>query len=317
MTVKRCIYTYFRGAFARVRRITRKADKQVFALKMIKKKGKTAEDIRALQREITVLQKCDHPNIVRLADWCDTNKRIYMVVEFCDGGDVFERIVQFKKFSEKDAVHVIKQVTSGLGHIHSNKFVHRDLKPDNLMYLTRDANSVIKIIDFGLAGDCSNGPCKTPCGTAHYAAPEVLGNLPYDETADLWSLGVIVYTLLCGFPPFFDASNNMKNLYHLIKKGQFEFPSPFWDDVSNTAKDLIKKLLKKDPKKRLNTDNILKHPWISGGKAPDTDLGNGFVKQMTHWQSTRQATEIKLGGDVPPPPKNSQPIQLYYNQNNQ
>ena len=157
------------GAFARVRKITRKSDKAVFALKMIKKKGKSSEDIAALQREILVLQKCDHPNIVRLGDWCDTKKRIYMVVEFCDGGDVFERVVQYKKFSEKSAIHVIKAVCSGLAHIHKMGYVHRDLKPDNLMYLTKEVDSEIKIIDFGLAGDCNDGPCKTPCGTAHYA----------------------------------------------------------------------------------------------------------------------------------------------------
>lgn len=207
------------GAFARVRKITRKSDKAVFALKMIKKKGKSDEDIAALQREILVLQKCDHENIVRLGDWCDTKKRIYMVVEFCDGGDVFERVVQYKKFSEKSAIHVVAQVAAGIGHVHSLGYVHRDLKPDNLMYLTKAVDSKIKIIDFGLAGDVNINPCKTPCGTAHYAAPEVLSSQEYNQSADMWSLGVILYTLLCGFPPFFDASNNMKNLYHLIKKG--------------------------------------------------------------------------------------------------
>merc|ERR1719245_2277050 len=116
------------------------------------------------------------------------------------------------------------------------------------MYLTKERDAEIKIIDFGLAGDVSRAPytCKTPCGTAHYAAPEVLSSLEYDQSADMWSLGVIIYTLLCGFPPFFDAANNMKNLYHLIKKGQYSFPSPFWDDISPDAKDLIRTLLVKD-----------------------------------------------------------------------
>ena len=113
------------GAFARVRKITRKSDKAVFALKMIKKKGKSMEDIAALQREILVLQKCDHENVVKLGDWCDTKKRIYMVVEFCDGGDVFERVVEYKKFSEKSAIHVIKQVASGILHVHNLGYVHR------------------------------------------------------------------------------------------------------------------------------------------------------------------------------------------------
>jgi len=305
------------GAFARVRKITRKSDKAVFALKMIKKKGKSAEDILALQREIEVLQKCDHSNVVRLGDWCDTKKRIYMVVEFCDGGDVFERVVEYKKFSERSAIHVVQSVASGLAHVHSLGFVHRDLKPDNLMYLTKERDAEIKIIDFGLAGDCSRAPftCKTPCGTAHYAAPEVLSSLEYDQSADMWSLGVIIYTLLCGFPPFFDASNNMKNLYHLIKKGQYSFPSPFWDDISEEAKDLISKLLTKEAKLRPSAKEVLEHEWILNGArglAPDKDLGNEYVKQMSHWQSTRQATEFGLGQEAPPPPPPDQPISLYY-----
>merc|ERR1712087_59933 len=303
------------GAFARVRKITRKSDKAVFALKMIKKKGKSAEDIAALQREIEVLQKCDHSNVVRLGDWCDTKKRIYMVVEFCDGGDVFERVVEYKKFSERSAIHVVQQVASGLEHVHRLGFVHRDLKPDNLMYLTKERDAEIKIIDFGLAGDCSRPPytCKTPCGTAHYAAPEVLSSLEYDTSADMWSLGVIIYTLLCGFPPFFDANNNMKNLYHLIKKGQYSFPSPFWDDISQDAKDLIKTLLVKDPKERLTAEEVLKHSWVvNEDQAADDDLGGQYVKQMSHWQSTRQATEFGLGKEAPPPPPPDAPISLYY-----
>jgi len=301
------------GAFARVRKITRKSDKAVFALKMIKKKGKSQEDIAALQREILVLQKCDHENIVRLGDWCDTKKRIYMVVEFCDGGDVFERVVQFKKFNEKAAIHVVKQVASGIAHVHELGFVHRDLKPDNLMYSTKAHDSKVKIIDFGLAGDAQHGPCKTPCGTAHYAAPEVLSSLEYDQSADMWSLGVIIYTLLCGFPPFFDASNNMKNLYHLIKKGQYSYPSPFWDDITDDAKDLINKLLVKDPSGRLTAEQVLEQPWITNfDNASEKDLGNTYVKQMSHWQSTRQATEFGLGQEAPPPPPPDHPIPLYY-----
>lgn len=301
------------GAFARVRKITRKSDKAVFALKMIKKKGKSSEDIAALQREILVLQKCDHDNIVRLGDWCDTKKRIYMVVEFCDGGDVFERVVQYKKFSEKSAIHVIKAVCSGLDHIHRMGFVHRDLKPDNLMYLTKEEDSAIKIIDFGLAGDVNESPCKTPCGTAHYAAPEVLSSLEYDQSADMWSLGVIIYTLLCGFPPFFDQSNNMKNLYHLIKKGQYSFPSPFWDEISDSAKDLITKLLAMDAKERLTAAEVLQHQWVANeDSAADDDLGGQYVRQMSHWQSTRQATEFGLGQEAPPPPPPDQPISLFY-----
>ena len=150
------------GSFAKVRKVTRKKDKQIFALKMIKKAGKSKEDLEALQREIAILAKLDHPNVVKLMDWSETKKRIYMVVQFCDGGDVFERILKQKTFSEKEAAHVVRKVAEGLQHVHENKIIHRDLKPDNLMYLTKDENSNIMIIDFGLAGDAKNGPLSTP-----------------------------------------------------------------------------------------------------------------------------------------------------------
>ncbi|ETO33037.1 hypothetical protein RFI_04066 [Reticulomyxa filosa] len=319
----------YRGAFSKIRKISRKSDKQVFALKMIKKKGKSKSDIRALQKEIYVLQsvyrvkiclfvtcvrmliqqiighkpmtnldiyvKCNHPNIVQLLDWCDTKKRIYMVVEYCDGGDVFERVVNMKKFSELDAAHVVQQVASGLEHLHQHKFVHRDLKPDNVMYLTKAHDSSVKIIDLGLAGDCNDGPCTTPCGTAHYAAPEVLGNHAYGVEADIWSLGVITYTLLCGFPPFFDPNNNMKNLYHLIKKAKYAFPSPFWDEVSDDAKDFIKKCLIKDTKERLTAAQVLAHPWVAGKANIKGDFSDKYLEQMKKWQSTRHQTELHVG----------------------
>jgi serine/threonine protein kinase len=284
------------GAFSRVRKITRKDDKAQFALKVVKKKGKAKEDIIALQKEIYVLQKCDHSHIVNLLDWCDTKKRIYMVVEFCDGGDVFERVIADKKFTEKDAAHVIKQVAHALEHLHMFKFVHRDLKPDNLMYLTKEKDSPVKVIDLGLAGDFNDGACTTPCGTAHYAAPEVLAGDPYDSQADMWSLGVILYTLLCGFPPFFDTLNDMKNLYHMIKRAKYSFPSPFWDDISDLAKDLIKKCLLKDSRERLTAKQVLKHEWLTGG-APDTGgaFSEDYLDQMKKYASSRHATERKIG----------------------
>eukprot|EP00486_Rosalina_sp_Unknown_P013733 CAMPEP_0201593262 /NCGR_PEP_ID=MMETSP0190_2-20130828/190925_1 /ASSEMBLY_ACC=CAM_ASM_000263 /TAXON_ID=37353 /ORGANISM="Rosalina sp." /LENGTH=1132 /DNA_ID=CAMNT_0048052393 /DNA_START=23 /DNA_END=3421 /DNA_ORIENTATION=- len=284
-----------KGSFAKVRKVTRKKDKQIFALKMIKKAGKSKEDLDALQREIAILAKIDHPNVVKLLDWCETKKRIYMVVQFCDGGDVFERILKQKTFSEKEAAHVVRKVSEGLLHVHENKIIHRDLKPDNLMYLTKDENSNIMIIDFGLAGDATNGPLSTPCGTAHYVAPEVLSSKPYNAKADMWSLGVIIYMLLCGFPPFFDAQGNQKRLYKLIKLGKYRFPSPYWDYVSEGAKDLIKNLLQLDPSKRYSAKQVLKHKWVNkSAEIEEIDLGKMYMEQMEHFSSSRQFVDAGL-----------------------
>jgi len=311
------------GSFAKVRKVTRKKDKQEFALKMIKKAGKSKEDLAALQREIAILAKLRHPNVVKLMDWCETKKRIYMVVQFCDGGDVFERILKQKTFSEKEAAHVVRKVSEGLEHCHENNIIHRDLKPDNLMYLTKDPESNIMIIDFGLAGDCTNGALTTPCGTAHYVAPEVLSSKPYSSKADMWSLGVIIYMLLCGFPPFFDAQGNQKRLYKLIKLGKYRFPSPYWDYVSDQAKDLIKNLLQLDANKRFSARQVLQHKWINKSDAvEEMDLGKMYMEQMEHFSSSRhfvdqglklhQPGADKVGGTAPSHTQNdSQPIQYF------
>jgi len=288
------------GSFAKVRRVTRKKDKKEFALKMIKKAGKSKEDLAALQKEIGILARLDHPNVVKLVDWSETKKRIYMVVQFCSGGDVFERILKQKTFSEKEAAHVVRKVAEGLDHVHERKIVHRDLKPDNLMYLDNSANSNIMLIDFGLAGDAKDGPLSTPCGTAHYVAPEVLASTPYGSKSDMWSLGVIIYMLLCGFPPFFDAQGNQKRLYKLIKMGKYRFPSPYWDYVSEDAKDLVRGLLQLDVKKRLSAKEVLQHKWINKKEAPAMDLSAMYMEQLEHFSSSRKFVDAGLKLHTPP-----------------
>ena len=128
----------------------------------------------------------------------------------------------------------------------------------------------------------------------------MLGNQAYDQSADMWSLGVIIYTLLCGFPPFFDANNNMKNLYSMIKKGKWSFPSPFWDDISKDAKDLITKLLQKNAKSRLTASQVLAHKWVKNENLNNgKDFRSDYLTQMQQWQSTRHANEMMLGNSKP------------------
>ena len=259
------------GAFSEIKQCTRNKDNNKFAIKLVKKKGLTTIDINALKKEVIVLKTCnDHDNIIKLIDYCDTKKKFYMILELCKGKNIFDILVDNKHLNEKLTKYIITNITKGLNYLHKNNFVHRDLKPDNLMFYDNDNDlfkNKVKIIDFGLAGQFDsnkNELCKTPCGTAHYAAPEVLEGDPHDSQADLWSLGAIMYTLLSGFPPFYDEQNNMKNIHHLIKKGKYSFSAEIWNDISNEAKDLIEKLLVKDVKVRLNCDKVLQHPWIKG-----------------------------------------------------
>lgn len=156
---------------------------------MVKKKGKSQADIEAFKKEILYLSKLtNHPNIIKMYDFCDSPMGLYMVLEYCNGGDVLQKIDQIKRFKESDAKPLAKQVVAGICYFHQYNIVHRDLKLENLMV----NNGVIKIIDFGLAGDCTNSALNTPCGTLHYTAPEVLNSYDYGTKADMWSFGMFI-----------------------------------------------------------------------------------------------------------------------------
>jgi calcium/calmodulin-dependent protein kinase I len=138
--------------------------------------------------------------------------------------------------------------------------VHRDLKPENLLYGSADEKAIIKITDFGLARCITDELATTACGTPGYVAPEILNGTGYGREVDYWSIGVILYIMLCGFPPFYEESN--QKLFEMIKGGTYDFPSPYWDEISDMAKDLIKQILVVDPKKRMTAEEILNHPWV-------------------------------------------------------
>lgn len=250
-----------RGAFAIVRRAVRKSDNVQFALKVVRKKGMDEYNLKALEQEVNIMNNLDHPNIVRLHDLYDTPNHLHMIIDLLSGGELFERILDKGHFSEKDAAHIITQVAEALNYLHSKKIVHRDLKPENLLFANTE-DDTIKLVDFGLAKK-NVTPLTTPCGSPAYVAPEVLERQAYGCEVDWWSLGVILYILLCGFPPFHDEMNNLKRLYRKIRKGLTgnSFPSPYWDKISDEAKDLVKKLLTVDPKKRGNGETIMNHPW--------------------------------------------------------
>jgi calcium/calmodulin-dependent protein kinase I len=258
------------GSFAVVRKAIKKSTNEEFAVKIIDKTNLESDDQLALQTEVEILSQIDHPNIVKLHEIYDDKTRFNMVMELMTGGELFDRIVEKEYYSEKEAADTIRPVVDAIRYCHSMGIAHRDLKPENLLYATTDPNSIIKITDFGLAKVINNDLMTTACGTPGYVAPEILVGHGYDVAVDYWSIGVIIYVMLCGFPPFSEDSN--EKLFDAIKKGAYDFPSPTWDDISDYAKDLIKKLLVVDPAKRLNAEGILKHPWIVGDVTPRKNL---------------------------------------------
>lgn len=248
------------GAFATVKRAVKKSDKSEYAIKIIDKAKLNKEELAVIHDEVDIMQKVNHPNCVKMYELYDTKKKLYMVLEILRGGELFDRIVKRRFFSESQAAGVIQSVVQAISYLHKIGVVHRDLKPENLLYATKEDDSIIKLTDFGLA-KFTKVKMATACGTPGYVAPEILSGKPYGPEVDLWSIGVILYILLCGFPPFFDE--NTPNLYRAIKAGRFDFPSPYWDDISDPAKNLITRLLTVDPRQRATSEQVLAHPWMS------------------------------------------------------
>jgi serine/threonine protein kinase len=225
--------------------------------------------------EIAILQKTKHENIVCMKDAFYSPKYVYLVMDLMAGGELFDRIVDKDHYSEKEAKKAMYDILVAIQYTHQQNIVHRDLKPENILYATADDNSTLKLADFGLAMMLDpNELMNSQCGTPGYVAPEVLMGHFYGKEVDMWSVGVILYILLCGFPPFYDENN--EELYKMIVNARIEFLSPYWDNVSKEAIDLIKKLLEKEPGTRLTADQALEHPWM---KEEVSDRPLEFVKE--------------------------------------
>lgn len=267
------------GSFATVKRAIRKKDKREFAIKIIKKSKLNEEELAVVHDEVNIMHSIEHENCVMLYEMFESNKKVFMVLELLEGGELFDRIVARGSYSESDASALIKCIVSAIEYLHSVGVVHRDLKPENLIYAnpmsSKKNADIIKITDFGLAkyNTDKSQRMSTACGTPGYVAPEVLKNEKYGPPVDMWSIGVILYILLCGFPPFYHESTSA--LYKQIKGGKYDFPDPYWTEISQTAKSLVAGLLTVDPNKRLTPRQVLEHEWIAGGNASSNPLGHG------------------------------------------
>lgn len=252
------------GTYGSVIKATTKDGNQPRAIKIIPK-GKV-KDAERFKSEIQILSQLDHPNIIKLYETFEDNRHVYLVTELCKGGELFDRIIKKGHFTESEARNTFIQIMHAIFYCHSNGICHRDLKPENFLLLDEKPDSALKVIDFGLSKTFNDAKgtkapkiaMTTRAGTPYYISPEVLaGN--YDESCDIWSAGVILYILLCGYPPFY--GNTDAQILESVKKGYFDFNSPEWKDVTEGAKDLIKKMLCK-PDKRLTAEQVLKHPWM-------------------------------------------------------
>jgi len=204
-------------------------------------------------------------------------------MELVIGKELFDKIVEKGQYSEKDASNIVRQIVSAVEYLHQNGIAHRDLKPENLLSAGDDENEVIKIADFGFSKQFGEEKLVTSCGSPGYVAPEVLTSESYDKSVDMWSVGVIIYILLCGYPPFY--ADNAPALFKKIMDVKYDFEDPSWDDVSEAAKNLIRHLLVKDPSKRYTAKQCLNDPWVSGSTVGDKQLK---LTELKEYQSKRK-----------------------------
>jgi len=213
-----------------------------------------------LRNEVEILLKIEHPNIIKLLDLFDTPEKLYLVMEIVTGGELFDRIVEREQYSESDAKEVMRQLLNAIEYIHSKDIVHRDLKPENLLLEDNSHDTNIKLTDFGLSKIFDAEYMKTACGTPGYVAPEILNATGYGSAVDMWSAGVILYILLCGYPPFYN--DNDAKLFESIMAANYYFHSPYWDNISKEAKDVIRALLVVDPAERLTAAQTKEMEWF-------------------------------------------------------
>uniref|UniRef100_A0A7S3CVH6 Mitogen-activated protein kinase n=1 Tax=Palpitomonas bilix TaxID=652834 RepID=A0A7S3CVH6_9EUKA len=252
------------GSYATVKLVQERSTGRNFAAKIIDKtrvKFANKNILNDIWREVDVLRKIDHPNIVGLHEIYDEPKRLYMVMDYAAGGELFERIVARTKYSENDAAKVMVDIIKGIQYLHHRDIVHRDLKPENLLYKDKSEEATLMIADFGFARVKERqSQLETICGSPIYVAPEVLKKTGYGKSCDMWSIGVILYILLCGYPPFHGQS--VPDTLKLVKRGEYSFPPEDWDKISPSAINLIKQLLVVNPLKRLTIDEVAKHRWL-------------------------------------------------------
>ena len=244
------------GSYGQVKKVKHKKLNEIRAMKITNKKSNSSK------YEIEILRKISHPNITNIFEIFADSKKYYVIMEFLEGGELFDAITSIGSFTEESACQVMKQLLSAINYLHSNNIVHRDLKPENIMLLQKpeNGNYHIKLIDFGTAKIFKPGKKMNKfIGTSYYIAPEVLKE-KYDEKCDVWSCGIILYILLCGYPPF--NGNTNVEIFHAIQNQNPLFAGEEWDDITNEAKELIKLMLRKNPNERWNAYQCLKHKWF-------------------------------------------------------
>jgi len=282
------------GTYGTVSKGTHRSTGVARAVKTISKG--LMKNIEQFKQEISIMKAVDHPNVIKLFETFEDRRNIYLVMELAIGGELFDHIIEAGHFTEATAAIIVQQILRAIYYMHENGISHRDLKPENFLFLTKDKidKNVLKIIDFGLS--CrfeGNQTLSTRAGTPYYVAPQVLSG-KYDRMCDLWSIGVIMYVLLCGYPPF--SGRTDQEVLARVKQGSFSFEAKDWRHISEDAKSLIRGLLQMDPMKRTTADQALNHDWIKhkAPKAANVELEESFVQNLREFRGQNKLKKAAL-----------------------
>ena len=293
-----CTKKLGKGGYGKVFQVKNKSTNKLYACKKLSKLN--IKNLQKLQNEIEVLMKMDHPNIVKLYEVFESQNSLYLIMEECCGGELFDRILNRintnNMYTEREACLLMKQIIGAIEYCHNNGIAHRDLKPENLLYLKEgsEENNPLKIADFGLSQSINLKKMLTSkVGTSYYVPPEILaGN--YTEKCDIWSAGIILYILLSGEPPF--NGPNDETIFARIKTYKYEFPEQKWSKISVEAKDLLTKMLIQEDK-RLSASQVLQHPWfdiIKNEKITFEKLNFGKDNFFKEYKDSNQLKKIVL-----------------------
>lgn len=272
-----------------------KETRKEYACKSIaKRKLVTNDDVEDVRREIQIMHHlAGQPNVISIKGAYEDAVAVHVVMELCAGGELFDRIIKRGHYTERKAAQLTRTIVGVVEACHSLGVMHRDLKPENFLFVNEEEDSPIKAIDFGLSMFFKPGETFTDVvGSPYYVAPEVLRKC-YGPKADVWSAGVIIYILLSGVPPFWAETE--QDIFDEVLHGELDFTSDPWPSISDSAKDLVRKMLVRDPKKRLTAHEVLCHPWVQvDGLAPDKPLDSAVLSRLKQFSAMDKLKKMAL-----------------------